>query len=115
VHPPTWIIALGLSLLGTQAAAVPCEDDSCQGQADRDDASIQLKPTPSRSRSYDASRMLGNEFWPGPLRTKDERSPGPRDDGRAREWRKRVATSVGDSEAYDGFPFHPVSTVWRKA
>jgi hypothetical protein len=110
VHPPTWILAFGLVLLGNQAAAVPCGDDSCQGQEDREDASIQLKPTQPRARSYDASRMLGNEFWPGTLRTKGERSPGLQDDGRAREWRKRVATSVGDSEAYDELPFHPVST-----
>ena len=92
MHRPTWILAFGLALLGAPAAAVPCGDDSCQEYEDRDDASIQLKPPQPRSRSYDASRMLGDELSPGRLRKSDERSPGLRDDGRARDWRKRIAT-----------------------
>ncbi len=91
MHRPTWILAFGLALLGAPAAAVPCGDDSCQEQEDRDGASIQLKPTQPRNRSYDASRILGDEPSPG-LRKKDEHPPGLRDDGRAREWRKRIAT-----------------------
>jgi hypothetical protein len=70
---------------------VPCGDDSCQEQEDRGDSSIQLKPTQPLDRSYDASRILGDELAPG-LRKKDERPPGLRDDGRAREWRNRIAT-----------------------
>ena len=68
---PTWILAFGLALLGAPAAAVPCGDDSCREQGDRDDSSIQLKPTRPRDRSYDASRVL--------------------DDERSRELRKRIA------------------------
>ena len=91
MHRPIWILALGLALPGTPAAAVPCGDDSCQEQGNRDDSSIQLKPTQPHDRSYDAPPILGDELSPV-LRTKDARPPGLRDDGRAREWRKRVAT-----------------------
>jgi hypothetical protein len=91
VQRPTWILAFGLALLGAPAAAVPCGDDSCREQEDRDDSSIRLKPTRPRDRSYDASRILGNEFSPG-LREKEERPTGLRDDERAREWRKRIAS-----------------------
>jgi hypothetical protein len=91
VQCPTWILAFGLALLGAPAAAVPCGDDSCQEQEDREASSIQLKPTQPRDRFYDASRILGDELAPG-LRKQDERPPGLRDDGRAREWRKRIAT-----------------------
>jgi hypothetical protein len=91
VQHPTWILAFGLALLGAPASAVPCGDDSCREQKDCGDSSIQLKPTQPRDRSYDASRSLGDEFAPG-LRQKGERPPGFRDNGRAREWRKRVAT-----------------------
>ena len=97
VHRPTWILAFGLALLGAPAAAVPCGDGSCQAQEHRDDASIQLKPPEPRGRSYDASRMLGDELSPGRVRKKDELSPGLRDDGRAREWRKRIAAECNDS------------------
>jgi hypothetical protein len=90
MHRPTWILAFGLAVLGTPAGAVPCGDDSCQKQEDRDDSSIQLKPTQPLDRSYDASRILGDELAPG-LRKKDERPPGLRDDGRVREWRNRIA------------------------
>jgi hypothetical protein len=91
VQRPPWILAFGLALLGAPAAAVPCGDDSCQEQEDRGDSSIQLKPPQPRDRSHDASRTLGDELTPG-LRKKDERPSGLRDDGRAREWRKRIAT-----------------------
>ena len=87
---PTWILAFGLALLGAPAAAVPCGDD-CQEQEDRDDSSIQLKPTQPSDGSDDASRNPSDELSPG-LRKKVERPPGLRDDGRAREWRKRIAT-----------------------
>lgn len=100
---PIPILAFGLALLGTPAGAVPCGDDSCQKQEDRDDSSIQLKATQPRDRSYDASRILVEDLPPGlsekdelppGLRKKDELPPGLRDgtDGRAREWRKRIAT-----------------------
>jgi hypothetical protein len=91
VPRPTWILAFGLALLGAPAGAVPCDDDSCQKQADRDDSSIQLKPAQPRERSHNAPRILGDELSPV-LRKKDARPPGLRDDGRAREWRKRIAT-----------------------
>jgi hypothetical protein len=85
------MLAFGLALLGAPAAAVPCGDDSCQKQEDRDDISIQLKPTQRRDRPDDASRIPGGELSPI-LREKVEFPPGSRDDGRAREWRKRIAT-----------------------
>ena len=88
---PTWILTFGLALLGTPMGAVPCGDDSCQEHEDRRDSSIQLKPAQPRDRSYDASRFLGDELSPG-LRNNDEHPPGLRDDGRAREWRKGIAT-----------------------
>jgi len=91
VQRPTWILAFGLALLGAPAAAVPCGDDSCLEQEDRDDSAIRLKPTQPRDRSDDASRIPSDELSPDP-RKKDERPPGLRDDGRAREWRKRIAT-----------------------
>ena len=91
MYRPTWILAVGLALLGAPAASVPCGDDSCREQADRDHASIQLKPSQLRPWSYEASRMLGDELSTGRLRKKDEHSPRLRDDGRAREWRKRIA------------------------
>ena len=91
MHPPIWILAFGLALLGIPAGAVPCGNDSCQEHEDRDDSSIQLKPAQSRDRSYDGSRFLGDELSPG-LRKKDDHPPGLRDDGRAHERRKRIAT-----------------------
>ena len=91
MHRPTWILAFGLALLFAPAQAVPCGDDSCMKKEDHGASSIQLKPTQPRDRSYDASRILGDELAPG-LRKQDERPPGLRDDGRAREWRNRIAT-----------------------
>ena len=91
MHRPIWILAFGLALLIAPAQAVPCGDDSCTKKEDREASSIQLKPTQPRDRSHDVSRILGDELSPG-LRKKDERPPGLRDDGRAREWRKRIAT-----------------------
>ena len=91
MHRPTWILAFGLALLIAPAQAVPCGDDSCTKKEDREAGSIQLKPTQPRDRSYEASRILGDELAPG-LRKKDELPPGLRDDGRGREWRKRIAT-----------------------
>ena len=88
---PMWILAFGLALVCTPVGAVPCRDDSCAKEEDREAWSIQLKPTQPRDRSYDASRTLGDELAPG-LRKKDERPPGLRDDGRTREWRNRIAT-----------------------
>ena len=86
---PTWILAFGLALLCAPAEAVPCRDDSCTKKEDGEASSIQLKQP--RDRSYDASRILVDELAPG-LRKKDELPPGLRDDGRAREWRNRIAT-----------------------
>jgi hypothetical protein len=94
VQRPVWILGLGLALLGASAAAVPCGDDSCQEQEDRDDSSIQLAPTQPRGPSDDASRTPGNQISPG-LRKKIERSPEFRDDGHAREWRQRIAAMPG--------------------
>ena len=91
VHRATWILVFGLALLGAPAAAVRADDDSSQKQEDGDHSSIRLKPTQPRDRSHDASRIPGDELSPG-LRKKDERPPRLRDDGRAREWRKRIAT-----------------------
>jgi hypothetical protein len=91
MHRPTWTPAFGLAPLCAPAQAVPCRDDSCTKKEDREASSIQLKPTQPRDGSYDASRTLGDELAPG-LREKDELPPGLRDDGRAREWRKRIAT-----------------------
>ena len=91
MHRPTWILAIGLALLCVPAQAVPCRDDSCGKTEDRDASSIQLKPMQPRDRSYDALRILVDELAPG-LRKKDELPPGLRDDGRAREWRNRIAT-----------------------
>ena len=91
MHRPTWILAFGLALLFAPAQAIPCRDESCTKKDDREASSIQLKPTQPRDRSYEASRILVDELAPG-LRKKDELPPGLRDDGRAREWRKRIAT-----------------------
>jgi hypothetical protein len=91
VHRSTWILAFGLALLGAPAAAVQSDDDSSQKQEDGDHSPIRLKPTQPRDRSHDGSRIPGGELSPD-LRKKDERPPGLRDDGGAREWRKRIAT-----------------------
>jgi hypothetical protein len=91
MHRPTWILAFGLALLIAPAQAVPCGDDSCTKKEDCEASSIQLKPTQPRDRSYDASHLLGDELAPA-LRNKDELPPGIREDGRAREWRNRIAT-----------------------
>jgi hypothetical protein len=91
VHRSTRILAFGLALLGAPAAAVGSDDDSSQKQEDGDRSSIKLRPTQPRDRSHDASRIPGDALSPG-LRKKDERPPALRDDGRAREWRKRIAT-----------------------
>jgi hypothetical protein len=82
----------------------PCRDDSCGKKEDRDASSIQLKSTQPRDRSDGASHILVDDLPPG-LSTKDELPPGLlerdekdelppglRDDGRAHEWRKRIAT-----------------------
>ena len=107
MHRPTWILAFGLALLGAPAAAVPCGDDSCQEHEDRDEASIQLKPTQPRERSHDASRILGDELLPA-VRNKDARPPEIRDDGRAREWRKRIATLPEIPTHVTDMSLHPV-------
>ena len=78
-----WFLAFGLALLGTPAFAVPCGDG-------RDDASIRLEPTRPVSRSYDARRLPGDELAPVP-RNGGARPPELPDDGRVREWRRRVA------------------------
>lgn len=92
MHRPTWILAFGIALLFAPAQAVPCRDDSCTKKEDREASSILLKPTQPRDRSYDASRILVDELAPPGLRKKDELPPGLRDDGRAHEWRNRIAT-----------------------
>ena len=89
---PMWILAFGLVLVCTAARAVPCRDDSCGNREDQDRkaSSIQLRPMQPGDRSYDASPILGDELAPG-LRKKDELPPSFRDDGRAHEWRERIA------------------------
>ena len=95
---PMWILAFGLALLCTPAQAVPCRDD-CQKRENRDDSSIQLKAT--HDRSYGASHIFVDGLPPGlakkaelppGLAKKAEFRPGLRDDWRAHEWRKRIAT-----------------------
>jgi hypothetical protein len=94
VQRPVWILGLGLALLGASAAAVPCGDDSCQEQEDRNDPSIKLTPTQPRGPSDDASRTPGHQPSHD-LRKKIQRPPEFRDDGQAREWRKRIAAMPG--------------------
>jgi hypothetical protein len=110
--PPrsAWILAFGLALLcpATQASSLSCRDDSCgNGKArDRDALSIQLQPpAQARGQSYDARWSEVGTLPPG-LRERDELPPGLRErdelppglrkdfDGRAHEWRGRVAANV---------------------
>jgi hypothetical protein len=117
-----WILAFGLALVCTPAAAVPCRDDSCGKKEDRDASSIQLKST--QHRSYGASHILVDDLPPG-LSTKDELPPrlierderdelppGLRDDGRAHEWRTRIATvpAVPTQDPGSGSPPIPEPT-----
>ena len=85
-----WILVIGLALLCTPAQAVSCRDD-CQKRENRDDSSIQLKATRPGDRSYGAWHIVVDGLPPG-LAKKDELPPGLRDDWRAHEWRKRIAT-----------------------
>lgn len=97
MYRPTWILAFGLALLCTPTGAVPCGDDSCQEHEDRDDSSIRLKPAQPRDRSYDASRFLDDGLSPR-LRNEDGHLRELRDDGRTREWRKRIAALVNSNQ-----------------
>lgn len=95
---PVWILAFALALVCTaaQARAAPCGDDSCGKREDRDASSIHLEPPANaRERSHDAWPPRTDEL-PTELSPKVELPPGLRDDfdGRAREWRGRVATAV---------------------
>jgi hypothetical protein len=107
MHRPTWTLAFGLALLIAPAQAVPCGDDSCTKKEDREASSIQLKPTQLRDRSYDPSRILGDELAPA-LSKEDELPPGIRDDGRAREWRNRIANSARRAHAGLGSGLLPI-------
>ncbi len=91
---PKWILAFGLALLCTPAQAVPCLDDSCQKQADRDDSSIQLNSPERGVPLYDgASPILVDDLPPGRFES-DELPPGLREDWRAHEWRDRISTRL---------------------
>jgi hypothetical protein len=89
MHRPTWILAFGLALLCAPAQAVPCRDDSCLKRTDLEASSIHLKPT-QPGRVHDASPIRLDELAPVLLKN-HELPPGLRDDGEAREWRKRIA------------------------
>ena len=91
-----WILVFGLALLCAPAQAASCRDD-CKKREIRDDWSILLKAKQPGDRSYGASHRLVDGLPPG-LAEEDELPPGLRDDWRVRddwrayEWRKRIAT-----------------------
>jgi hypothetical protein len=92
VHSPAWILASALTLVGTAAIAVPCEDNASRERESPDESSIQLESTQGLERSYDASQILGDELSPV-RRNENTRPLELRDDGRALEWRRRIAGS----------------------